>query len=72
VYAVCDISTHVWKADAKAPVALDSRREYTEQREYDEVIAALRQSLGADRVTALLEEGRAWRDEQAVVEAMQI
>jgi hypothetical protein len=51
-------------------VTLEARRECTEQREYDAIRAKLGEALGEDELEALMSEGRAWREEQAVAEAL--
>lgn len=48
---------------------LETHREYTEQREYDMALSALREALGADRVVTLMDEGRGWNEDQATAEA---
>ncbi len=45
-------------------------REYTEQQEYDSMLAALRDELGFTRLTQLMDEGRTWNENQAVAEAL--
>jgi non-specific serine/threonine protein kinase len=52
--------------------ALESPRQYTEQKEYDEVLLTLRGALRADELAELMEEGRAWNEDNAVTEAMLI
>ena len=52
--------------------ALEALREYTEQQEYDAMIPALRDALGADKLTKLMDEGSTWSEDQAVAEAMLI
>jgi predicted ATPase/DNA-binding SARP family transcriptional activator len=49
--------------------ALGALREYTEQQEYDKVLAALRTALTGDEVDKLLQEGRTWSCDRAVAEA---
>jgi predicted ATPase len=51
---------------------LDAVREYTEQQEYDKMLPALRNALGADECAKLMNEGSAWNEDQAVGEAMLI
>ncbi len=51
---------------------LETLREYTEEREYDALLAALRDALGADELSKLMEEGGAWSEARAVAEAMRI
>jgi hypothetical protein len=53
-------------------VALESLREYTEQREYDAVLSVLRKALGSDELGRLMVAGSTWSEDQAVAEAMQI
>ncbi len=50
--------------------ALDAGREYTEQQEYDKVLAALRDALGADKLAKLMEEGGVWSEDEAVTQAL--
>lgn len=50
--------------------ALEARREYTEQQEYDKMAAVLRDAIGEDEVAKLVAEGAAWSEEQAIAEAM--
>jgi tetratricopeptide (TPR) repeat protein len=47
-------------------------REYTEQQEYDSVLAALRDELGVADVTKLMGEGGTWNEDHAVAEALLI
>jgi tetratricopeptide (TPR) repeat protein len=47
-------------------------RESTEQREYDETLAVLRQALGESRLSALLQRGATMPQEQAVNEALKV
>lgn len=51
---------------------LQTLREYTEQQEYDKMLAALRASLGADDLAKVMSEGRAWTEDRAVEEALVI
>ena len=51
-------------------IALEALREYTEQQEYDRMLAALRDALGENDLATLTIEGRAWSEDQAVAEAM--
>jgi hypothetical protein len=53
-------------------VALEAMREYTEQQEYDKMLATLRDTFGDDELAKLLTEGAAWSEDQAVAEAMLI
>lgn len=46
-------------------------REYTEQQEYDLLLAILRDQFGAD-LKSLMDEGRSWSEDQAVGEALLI
>ncbi len=48
--------------------ALGTRREYTEEREYGLVLAALREALGETALAECMGEGRSWSDERAVAE----
>ncbi|HKU67734.1 MAG TPA: hypothetical protein VJP85_08160, partial [Candidatus Baltobacteraceae bacterium] len=52
--------------------ALEAMREYTEKQEYDAMLPALRDALGADELAKLMSEGGAWSEDQAVAEAMLI
>lgn len=52
--------------------ALEVLREYIEQQEYDKILAALRNALSEDQLAQLMDEGRAWSEDQAVAEAMLI
>jgi hypothetical protein len=52
--------------------ALEAHREYAEQHEYDEVIVALRSTLGESGLTNLMHEGRSWNEKQAVALTMLI
>ncbi|HKU66878.1 MAG TPA: hypothetical protein VJP85_03785 [Candidatus Baltobacteraceae bacterium] len=52
--------------------ALEAMREYTEQQEYDAMLPALRDALGADELAKIMAEGSAWSEDQAVTEAMLI
>jgi len=52
--------------------ALEALREYTEQQEYDKMRAALGEALGESDCTQLMDDGRAWREDQAVAEALLI
>jgi predicted ATPase/DNA-binding XRE family transcriptional regulator len=47
-------------------------REYTEQQEYDVMLTALRDALDNGEISKLLAEGGAWKEDQAVAEAMLI
>jgi predicted ATPase/class 3 adenylate cyclase len=58
-------------ADARL-TALEALREYTEQQEYDKLLPALRDALGADECAKLMNEGSTWSEDQAVAEAMLI
>lgn len=52
--------------------ALEALREYIEQQEYDKILGALRNALSEDQLAQLMDEGRAWSEDQAVAEAMLI
>jgi predicted ATPase/class 3 adenylate cyclase len=56
--------------DARVAV-LDAVREYTEQQEYNEIVPALREALGAESLATLMHEGSAWSEDEACAEAMQ-
>ncbi|MDQ2908487.1 MAG: NB-ARC domain-containing protein, partial [Candidatus Eremiobacteraeota bacterium] len=45
--------------------ALEAQREYTEQQEYDRMLAALRDALGGEQLAKLMHEGGAWNEDQA-------
>jgi predicted ATPase len=49
---------------------LDLARDYTEQQEYDKLLAALRDALGDDEVPKLMSEGAGWTEDHAISEAM--
>ncbi len=51
---------------------LEALRQYTEQQEYDKMLAALRDALGKDQLLNLMAEGAAWSEDQAVGEALSI
>ena len=51
---------------------LEALREYTEQREYDETIAALRDAVDVDTLSNVMNEGSLWSEERAFDEALQI
>ncbi|MBV8654765.1 MAG: GAF domain-containing protein [Candidatus Eremiobacteraeota bacterium] len=57
-------------ADARL-TETEVHREYTEQREFDAVLSALRETLGDD-VQKLMAEGAAWNEEHAIDEAMRV
>lgn len=50
--------------------ALEVFREYTDQQEYDKVLAVLRKAFSADRLASLMSEGSDWGEDHAVAEAM--
>jgi predicted ATPase/class 3 adenylate cyclase len=50
--------------------ALEAQREYTEKREYDATLVALREALGKDECAKLINEGRDWSEDQSVAEGM--
>ena len=52
--------------------ALEASRQYTEQQEYDIMLPALRETLGADVVAQFTTEGFTWTEDRAVAEAMLI
>lgn len=49
---------------------LESLREFTEQQEYEKMLAALRTMFDADEVANLMREGALWNEDRAVAEAM--
>jgi predicted ATPase len=51
-------------------VALDVKRQYTEQQEYDKLLPALRDALGDDELQKLMADGAAWSEDRAVAEAL--
>ena len=51
---------------------LEALRQYTEQQEYDKILAALGNALGKDQLLKLRAEGAAWSEDQAVAEALSI
>lgn len=53
-------------------VSLEALRRYSDQREYDASIPALRDALGDDEVARFMSEGATWSEDQAVAEAMLI
>ncbi len=58
-------------ADARL-TELESMREFTEQQEYEKMLAALSKALDPDEVATLMREGSLWNEDQAVAEAMLI
>jgi predicted ATPase/class 3 adenylate cyclase len=50
--------------------AREIRRQYTEEREYDAMLSALGEALGADELANLMDEGGAWREDEAISEGM--
>ncbi|PZR56765.1 MAG: adenylate/guanylate cyclase domain-containing protein [Candidatus Meridianibacter frigidus] len=51
--------------------ALGAVREYTEQQEYEKILAALQATL-ADDLAKVMDEGRTWTEEQAIAEGMAV
>ena len=51
-------------------LSLEAHREYTEQREYDELHAALRETFGDHELAKLMHQGSAWSEDQAAAEAL--
>jgi predicted ATPase/class 3 adenylate cyclase len=51
---------------------LEAQREYTERQEYDKMLPALREALGADECARLMAEGSTWSEDHAAAEAMLI
>ncbi len=56
-------------ADARL-TELESLREFTEQQEYEKMLAALRAAFDEDEIAKLMREGSLWSEDQAVAEAM--
>jgi predicted ATPase/class 3 adenylate cyclase len=52
--------------------ALEAPRQFTEQQEYDKMLLALRDALGADECAKLMLDGSSWNEDQAVAAAMLI
>jgi tetratricopeptide (TPR) repeat protein len=52
--------------------ALEALREYGGQQGYDKMLVALRNALREDELAKLMDEGRAWTEDQAVAEGMLI
>ncbi len=52
--------------------ALGMQREPTEQWGYDNLMAALRETLSADEIAQLAADGAAWTEDQAVAEALAV
>jgi predicted ATPase/class 3 adenylate cyclase len=50
--------------------ALDTQRQYTEEMEHGAVLAALREGLGEEELARLMDEGRAWREDEATTQGM--
>jgi tetratricopeptide (TPR) repeat protein len=50
--------------------ALEARREFTEQREYEAMLAALRDRFDEEQLASLTAEGRSWHEDQAMAEAL--
>jgi hypothetical protein len=50
--------------------ALDVARGYTDQQEYDKLLPALRDALGAGELQKLMAHGSTWSEDRAVAEAM--
>jgi hypothetical protein len=50
--------------------ALEFPREYTERQECEKMLPALYEALGADTAEKLMQEGGAWSEDHACVEAM--
>jgi hypothetical protein len=48
------------------------QRESTEQRGYDKLMAALRETLSADEIAQLAAGGAVWSEDQAVEEAFEV
>jgi predicted ATPase/class 3 adenylate cyclase len=52
--------------------ALEAMREYTEQQEYDNMMATLANAFADDERASLMAQGASWSEDQAVAEAMLI
>jgi len=52
--------------------ALGAFRELTESKEYDMLVAALTESLGADSIRSLMQDGSVWSEKRALTEALLI
>lgn len=50
--------------------ALEAVREYTEQQEYDKMLAVLHDALSETDCTTLMVEGGGWNEDQAITEAL--
>jgi predicted ATPase/transcriptional regulator with XRE-family HTH domain len=50
--------------------ALEAVLEFTERQEYDKACAALHDAFGSEECAALMNEGRAWTEDQAMSEAL--
>jgi predicted ATPase/class 3 adenylate cyclase len=50
--------------------ALEARREFTEEREYEAMLAALCERFDEKQFASLTAEGRSWREDQAMAEAL--
>ena len=48
------------------------RLAYTEKQEYERMLAALRDALGADQLAKLVAEGATWTEDRAVAECHQL
>ena len=51
---------------------VEAEREYTEQQEYARLTTALRSDFGDTQLKELFDEGRLWKEEQAIAEAQRI
>jgi len=56
-------------ADARL-TNLESSREFTEQQQYEKMLAALRAPVDTEELAALMREGSLWSEDQAVADAM--
>lgn len=52
--------------------ALNAVREWTEQREYDKILAKVRESVGTQTCEDLLRQGALWNEDRAVAEAVSL
>jgi len=51
---------------------VEAEREYTEQQEYEKLMATMRLDFGESQLKELFEEGRLWKEEQAIAEAQRM
>ena len=58
--------------DGRLTALRHAARQYTEQQEYDRVLAVLRRALGTDELAKLMSDGAALTEEQAVAYALEM